>query len=275
MALKCSTCGDNMHYSEIDGKKYAVRCDLEDVYALKQYLTNEVKNIGPNLGFPDFDDRKSLLELKRIIPSETPLSRCLRKTVYIPAEFRTFYSHFLRFLMDTYQKNKKYSFLDSSENPNTFNSDKNYYNYLFMSGDVLRDCYFDKTENSKFKSITDLTIPSLLIYRLGAIESVYMQQKGSMLSELISARSNTGKPTWLLTSKPLTECDEIKTKDSLRVQIQCDFEKIILDSDDMIDEMSNDTHKVEKQNIKKIVSKVDDDDLMDGFHKKLKSNIAR
>lgn len=232
MAFKCNTCGDDMHSIFVEGKKKVIKCPLEDYYLVHQYLTKETRFIAKNLGIPDGTDKDSLLKLKDMVPDVTPLSEYLFKNVYIVSQYAEFYMHLLRFLLELYKPKSNYSFLDSQEDPNTFNVEKRYYNYLFMSGNILRDAFFGKGEFSKFKSISDLVVPSLVIYRLGTADHVYLKDVGAMLLELIETRANLGKPTWVFTSKPLLECDEIKSLDALRQKIMCYFPKIYLDEEE-------------------------------------------
>ena len=222
MAWNCDVCGENIHYQKLEnGKIVATQCPLEDYKTAKSYFSQELKFLPTR--FPDIpvtNDPEDLKLLKRLVPNETSLSKHITKrdkayqvkSMIVSGTLRTFYLHFVRFLIDFYGDNSTH-FVDSHEIAKA-----RQYNYLYLTGTLLRDCYFRNTHaQSRFKTMSDLVNPSLLIYGLGEIDGIFMKNKGDLLMEVLTSRRSQGKATWIVHSKPFSDCEEIKTSENLRL----------------------------------------------------------
>lgn len=224
MAWNCDVCGESIHYRKLpNGKIVATQCPLEDYKTVKSYLTQELKFLPTR--FPDMpltNDPHDLQLLKKLVPEKTPLSEFVNqkdkafqvKSLLVTGSLRTFYLHFVRFLIDFYGDNSVH-FVESHEIAMA-----KQFNYLWLTGTLLKDCFFrDTGPQSKFKSMSDLINPSLVIYGLGDVESYSMKNKGDLLMELLTSRRSHGKSTWVVYSKSFSDCDEVKTSENLRLYL--------------------------------------------------------
>ena len=60
------------------------------------------------------------------------------------------------------------------------------------------------------------SIPSLVIYPIGVVESIPHKGWGDILLELITQRESIGRPTWIVDSKGFRNCPEIESSERLR-----------------------------------------------------------
>jgi len=226
VAWNCDVCGEPIHYKkrESDGKIVATRCPLEKYKDVKAYLTQELKFLAGRFhDVPVTNDPEDLSILQNIVPNKTPLTDHMvkrdkvyqLKSLIISGSLRTFYLHFLRFLIDTYGDNSTH-FIESHEI-----ATGRQLNYLYLTETLMRDCYFSKNTNkdSKFRSMSDLINPSLLIYGLGEIDTIFMKNKGDILMEVLTSRRSQGKATWILHTKAFADCEEIQTSENLRLYL--------------------------------------------------------
>ncbi len=224
VAWNCDVCGEPIHFKKLEnGKIVATKCPLEQYKTVKSFFTQEIKYLPTK--YPDIpvtNSPEDLRKLKGLVPNTTPLSSFADKkdktyfvkSLLISCHLRTFYLHFVRFLSDFYGDNSVH-FIESGEI-----ATGNQFNYLWLTGTLLKDCFFRETGNqSKFKSMSDLINPSLVIYSLGEIESMQMKNKGDILMELLTSRHSHGKSTWIIYSKPFSDCDETKTSENLRLYL--------------------------------------------------------
>jgi len=225
VAWNCDVCGESLHYKKLDnGKIAAVSCPLEDYKNVRSYLTQDIRHL--HLRFPDVPistHPEDLKTIRNIVPRETPLNTSIIKrgkdfqvkSLIAKGSLRTFYLHYLRFLINFYGDNRVH-FVEAHEFAKA-----NQFNYLWLSTTLLRDCYLRNTHaQSKFKTMSDLLNPSLLIYGLGIVDGTYMKNKGDILMEVISSRYSQGKSTWIVHSKPFRECEEIQTCENLRLYLE-------------------------------------------------------
>lgn len=224
MAWTCDVCGDPIHYKKLEnGKIVATRCPLEEYKTVKAYFTQELKFLPTRFhDIPVTNDPEDLKLLKNLVPEETPLSTSLTrrdkayqvKSLLVTGSLRTFYLHFVRFLSDFYGDNTVH-FVEPHELASATQ-----FNYLWLTGTLLKDCFFrDTGPQAKFKSMSDLINPSLVIYNLGEIESMHMKNKGDILMELLTSRRSHGKSTWVVYSKSFSDCEEVKTSENLRLYL--------------------------------------------------------
>lgn len=224
MAWNCDVCGESIHFRKLDnGKVVATQCPLESYKTVRSYLTEELRFLaGTFHDVPVTSEPEDLKILKNIVPDKTALSDYISKkdrayqvkSMVVSGTLRTFYLHFLRFLTDFYGDNTTH-FIKANEIPTV-----KQFNYLLLTETMLRECYFNNTHaKSRFKTMSDFLNPSLLIYSLGAINGIFMKNKGDILMEVVTARRSQGKPTWIIHSKPFAECEEIKTSENLRLYL--------------------------------------------------------
>lgn len=224
MAWNCDVCGESIHFRKLDnGKVVATQCPLESYKTVRSYLTEELRFLaGTFHDVPVTSEPEDLKILKNIVPDKTALSDYISKkdrayqvkSMVVSGTLRTFYLHFLRFLIDFYGDNTTH-FIKANEIPTV-----KQFNYLLLTETMLRECYFNNTHaKSRFKTMSDFLNPSLLIYSLGAINGIFMKNKGDILMEVVTARRSQGKPTWIIHSKPFAECEEIKTSENLRLYL--------------------------------------------------------
>ena len=224
MAWNCDVCGEPIHYRKLEnGKIVAIPCTLEEYKTVKSYFSQEFKFLPAQFGDIPLTNRPEDLKLlKKLVPEKTSLSDYTFqqdkvyqvKSMIVSGTLRTFYLHFVRFLIDFYGDNKIH-FVESN-----VVALSHQFNYLWLTGTLLRDCYFRNTHAlSSFKTMSDLINPSLLIYALGAIDGIFMKNKGDLLMEVITSRRIQGKPTWIIHTKSFGECEEIKTSENLRLYL--------------------------------------------------------
>jgi len=224
VAWNCDVCGESIHFKKLDnGKIVATQCPLEDYKTVKSYYTPEMRFLPTR--FPDVpvtNDPEDLALLKKMVPEETALRSFVKKkdkafqvkSLLVTGSLRTFYLHFTRFLIDFYGDNSVH-YIEPHEVAKA-----RQFNYLWLTGTLLKDCFFrDTGPQSKFKSMSDLINPSLVIYGLGDVESYSMKNKGDLLMELLTSRRSHGKSTWVVYSKAFSECDEVKTSENLRLYL--------------------------------------------------------
>ena len=224
MAWNCDVCGESIHFRKLEnGKVVATPCPLEEFKTAKSYFSHEFKFLPTR--FPDVpltNSPEDLKILKNIVPETTPLSNYISKqdkayhvkSMIASGTLRTFYLNFVRFLIDFYGDNSIH-FVESHEIARSHQ-----FNYLWLTGTLLRDCYFRNTHaQSKFKTMSDLVNPSLLIYGLGEIDGIFMKNKGDLLMEVLTSRRSQGKSTWIVHSKPFADCEEITTSENLRLYL--------------------------------------------------------
>jgi len=224
VAWNCDVCGESIHYKKLEnGKIVALQCPIEDYKTVRSYLTDELRFLaGTFYDVPVTSSPEDLKILKSLVPETTVLSDYISrrdkahqvKSMIVSGNFRTFYLHFLRFLIDFYGDNSTH-FIKSNEVAKATQ-----FNYLWLTETMMRECYFNKTHaKSKFKTMSDFLNPSLLIYGLGSIDSTYMKNKGEILMEVLTSRRSQGKPTWILHTKPFADCDEVRTSENLRLYL--------------------------------------------------------
>jgi len=224
VAWNCDVCGEPIHFKKREnGKVVATQCPLETYKTVRSYLTEELRFLaGTFHDVPVTSDPEDLRILKNLVPEKTSLSDYISKrdrayqvkSMIVSGTLRTFYLHFLRLLTDFYGDNTTH-FVKANEIPTA-----KQFNYLLLTETMLRECYFNNTHaKSRFKTMSDFLNPSLLIYSLGAINGIYMKNKGDILMEVITARRSQGKPTWIIHSKPFNDCDEIKSSENLRLYL--------------------------------------------------------
>jgi len=224
VAWNCDVCGEKLHYRKLEnGKIVATQCPLEEYKTVKSYFTDEVRFL-PTIfhDIPLSNDPEDLKILQSLVPETTLLSNHITKkekvfqvrSLIASGSLRTFYLHFVRFLINFYGDNTVH-YIDSHEVARS-----RQFNYFWLSGTLLRDCYFRNTHaQSKFKTMSDLINPSLLLYTLGDVDSIPMKNKGDLLMEVLTSRRSQGKSTWIIHTRPFTECEEIKTSENLRLHL--------------------------------------------------------
>jgi len=224
VAWNCDVCGESIHYKKLkNGKIVATQCPLEEYKTVKSYFTQELRFLPTRFfDIPVTNDPEDLRLLKRLVPDVTPLSNFAKsfekafhvKSLLVTGSLRNFYLHFVRFLIDFYGDNSVH-FVESHEIAKL-----KQFNYLWLTGTLLKDCFFrDTGPKAKFKSMSDLINPSLVIYGLGDVESYSMKNKGDLLMELLTSRRSHGKSTWIVYSKAFSECEEVKTSENLRLYL--------------------------------------------------------
>jgi hypothetical protein len=246
VAWKCDVCGDNIHLKKIDGKNYPIRCPLEKYKNVKTYYTSELRQMLHYTFFDDFPLSNNSSDLKKfseMIPDSTPISKYVKKiqdveskeynlytkTLVIQGSIETFFTHFTKVLIDIYDDNKIH-YIDSP-----LLSEKEQFNYLWLSPTTMKDCWFrEGRKDSRFKSMTELGNPSLVIYPIGNVSAQSNAAWGNILLELITHRQSMGKPTWIVKTKDYNQCLEIKTSDELRTFLtrSSSIPTIALESDD-------------------------------------------
>ena len=207
----CDVCGEKMHTTEIKGKIVPVRCPLEPYKDHRLHLSAEMKFFNTSSGVPFGNTREELERLARIVPDESVLEGLHKKSAILKGSLFDFHVNFIRFLIYTYQYNTV-KFVDATQE-----AERGQYNYLYLTPDILKDAHFNNGE--RFKNISSLSKPKLLIYRLGSVSSVYMKEKGNMVKELLQNRLSLGKTTWLLLTTPMDQCDEISTSEEFRLML--------------------------------------------------------
>jgi hypothetical protein len=113
--------------------------------------------------------------------------------------------------------------------------EKEQFNYLWLSPTTMKDCWFrEGRKDSRFKSMTELGNPSLVIYPIGNVSAQNNAAWGNILLELITHRQSMGKPTWIVKTKSFNQCLEIKTSDELNTFLtrSSSIPTVILESDE-------------------------------------------
>jgi hypothetical protein len=242
-------CGDKIHLKRVNNKNYPVKCPLEKYKSVKSFYTPEFKQMLNYTFFDEFplsNNPEDLKKFSEYIPDETLLSDYVKRyedniskewviytrTLIVESSLETFFTHFTKTLIDIYDDNKIH-YVDSPQLPQ-----KTQFNYLWLSPTTLRECYFrEGRNNSRFKSMTELGNPSLVIYPLGSVTSVPNKSWGEILLDLITHRSSLGRPTWIVKSKDLNSCLEITSSEALRTYLtkSANIPTVQLDPDDLID----------------------------------------
>jgi len=224
VSWKCDVCGENIHIKRINGKNYPAPCPLESFKQVKSFYSEEFKQM---LAFLYSDSRalsnspESLKYFSKMVPEKTALTDYVYlnkteglvavKTLIIQASIETFFNHFNRVLIDIYGDNKIH-YIDSPQR-----AQQSQFNYLWLTPSTLRECYFrEGRASSRFKSMSELQYPSLVIYPIGSVMSVRHGSWGDILLDLITNRQAEGKPTWIVNSKGWGNCPEIESSDKLR-----------------------------------------------------------
>ena len=126
--------------------------------------------------------------------------------------------------------------------------EKSQFNYLWLSPTTLRECYFREGRNqSRFKSMTELSYPSLVIYPIGNVMSVSHGAWGDILLDLITHRESLGKPTWILESKSLNKCPEVQSSSKLESFLINEMPKLSLGDADVYEDASEILDMVDKK----------------------------
>lgn len=239
MALKCDVCGENIHLKRINGKNDVIRCPLEKYKVVKSFYTKEFKQVISGIYQGDICQSNSpegLIEFSKYIPEETEIMDYVKKyqntlfvsSLIIQARKDTFFNHFNRFLMDIYDDNKIH-FVDCTQEP-----ESQQFNYLWLTPSNLRECYFKEgLDNMRFKSMSQLTIPSLVIYPIGG-DSIEHKGWGDILLDMLTNRDAQGKPTWILKTKEFLKCQEVTSSEKLRSYLKAssNIPTLKLDIDD-------------------------------------------
>lgn len=221
MAFKCDVCGKGIHLKNINGKNYPIRCPLEKYKTVKTFYTKEFKQLLGGIFQGEIcqsDAPEGLEEFSQMIPDTTPLmdhfkkypNGVFTKTLIVESSKMFFFSHFNRVLIDLFDDNNLH-FVDCIQEAN-----QNQFNYLWLTPSNLRECYFrNGLESMRFKSMSELTIPSLVIYPIGG-DSIEHKGWGDILLDMLTNREAMGKPTWILKSKDFSKCQEIASSERLR-----------------------------------------------------------
>ena len=223
MAWKCDVCGENIHIKRENNKNKILRCPLEQFKKVKSFYTPDLKQL---LGFLLFDrdiplsnSPEGLKEFSEMVPNQTPLSDYITKydghiytkTLVIEATLGTFFNHFNRILIQIYDDNE-FHFIDPLQE-----AEKNEFNYFWLSPTHLRESYFKNgLDKVKLKSLSELAIPSLVLFPIGRVESVKHSAWGDILLDLITHRESVGRPTWIINTRGLNSCPEMKSSEGLR-----------------------------------------------------------
>jgi len=255
MAWKCDVCGENIHLKRINNRNYPVRCPLEKFRNVKGYYTPELKQMLNYTFFDEFplsNNAQDLAKFSEMIPEETPISKFIKKiqdseskehrlytkTLVLQGSIETFFTHFTRTLINIYDDNKIH-YIDSPQFPQ-----KEQFNYLWLTPTAMKDCWFrEGRKDSRFKSMTELGRPSLVIYPIGNVSAQANSAWGNILLELITHRQTEGKPTWIVKTKDYSKCLEIQSSEELRTFLtrSSNIPTVVLDEeeDNLIEDVSN------------------------------------
>lgn len=248
MAWKCDVCGEGIHLKKINGRNYPIRCPYEKFKNVKSYYTPELNQMLHYTFFDEFplsNNPEDLKSFSDMIPEETPINKYIKKiqdyeskeynlytkTIVIQGSIETFFTHFTRVLIDIYDDNKIH-YIDSPLQP-----EREQFNYLWLSPTTMKDCWFrEGRKDSRFKSMTELGNPSLVIYPIGNVSAQNNAAWGNILLELITHRQSLGKPTWIVKTKSYNQCLEIKTSDELHTFLNrsANIPTVVLESDEEI-----------------------------------------
>lgn len=260
MAWKCDVCGGNIHLKRVNNRNYPVRCPLEKFKNVKSYFAPEFKQMLNYTFFDEFplsDNPSDLEAFSELIPENTPISNYVKKikneesnthnlytkTLIIQGSMESFFTNFTRVLIDIYDDNSIH-YIDSTQLP-----DKEQFNYLWLSPTTMKDCWFrEGRKDSRFKSMSELGNPSLVIYPIGYVSAQSNAAWGNILLELITHRQSMGKPTWIVKTKDFNKCLEIQSSDDLRSFLtrSSNIPTVTLESDDFLVEDVSDSKIITK-----------------------------
>lgn len=221
MAFKCDVCGKGIHLKNIDGKNYPIRCPLEKYKVVKTFYTKEFRQVLGGIFQGEIcqsDAPEGLEEFAQMIPETTPLMDHVKKypngiftkNLIIESSKEFFFTNFNRVLIDIYDDNSIH-FVDCIQEAN-----QNQFSYLWLTPSNLRECYFKNgLETMRFKSMSELTIPSLVIYPIGG-DSIEHKGWGDIVLDMLTNRDAMGKPTWILKCKDFSKCQEVASSEKLR-----------------------------------------------------------
>lgn len=223
MTWKCDVCGESIHIKRENNRNRILRCPLEQYKKVKSFYTSEIRQLLGLLLFdkdiPLSNSPEGLKEFGELIPDETPLMEYVKKydgsiytkTLLIQASLATFFNHFNRVLINVYDNNE-FHFIEPLQEV-----EKNEFNYFWLSPTHLRESYFKSgLDKAKLKSLTELGIPSLVLFPIGAVDSIKHSGWGNILLDLLTHREAVGKPTWIINTKGLNSCPEIKSSEELK-----------------------------------------------------------
>lgn len=221
MAFKCDVCGEGIHLKNIEGKNYPIRCPLEKYKVVKTFYTKEFKQVLGGIFQGEIcqsNEPEGLRDFSEMIPETTPLMDHVKKypngvftkNLIIDSSKEFFFVHFNRVLIDIYDDNKVH-FVDCIKE-----AEGHQFNYLWLTPSNLRECYFKNgLEGMRFKSMSELTLPSLVIYPIGG-DSIEHKGWGDIVLDMLTNRDALGKPTWILKSKDFSRCQEVASSEKLR-----------------------------------------------------------
>jgi len=250
VALKCDVCGKPIHLKKIENKQYPIKCPLEKFKEVKYFYTKEFKQLLNGLFSGESfisNSPEALEEFSKVIPETTLIMEHVKKydneiytkNLIIQSSKENFFLHFNRVLIDVFENNDIH-FVDCTQE-----IEKNQFNYLWLTPSNLRECYF-KTglDNLRFKSLSELSIPALVIYPIGG-DSVENKAWGDILLDLLTNRESLGKPTWILKSREFSKCQEITSSEKLRSYMTRNSKTPTIEIDSDIDS-GGDAHDFEQ-----------------------------
>ena len=174
---------------------------------------------------------QTLLLIKKIQDVESKEHNLYTKTLVLQGSMETFFTHFTRVLIDIYDDNKIH-YVDSPQFP-----EKEQFNYLWLNPTHAKDCWLrEGRKDSRFKSMSELGNPSLLIYPIGTVLAHTNAAWGNILLEIITSRQSMGKPTWIVKTKDYNKCMEIQTSEELRTFLtrSSNLPTVVMDPDEDI-----------------------------------------
>jgi hypothetical protein len=243
MAWKCDVCGESIHIKRENNRNRILRCPLEQYKKVKSFYTPELRQLIASVLFdkdlPLSNSPEGLRAFQELIPDKSPLEDYVKshdsciysKNLIIQATLSNFFNHFNRILIKIYDSNEIH-FIEPLQE-----ADKHEYNYFWLSPTHLRESYFKNgLEKAKLKSLTELGIPSLVLFPIGSVDSVKHSAFGDILLDLITHRSALGKPTWMINTKDLSQCPEVKSSEGLRKYLSSPERTYLkLDPDGLLD----------------------------------------
>jgi len=215
MAMLCDVCKGPIHIKEENGKKIVMACPLEPFKKIRNFYSPEFAGLFGRVFNRSLDvcggDPEGLKKLSTMIPPTTDLNYFVNfnsenglylNTGIIQNNVSDFFKHFTRLLISIYYY-KGIHYVDNFQEPK-----RNQFNYLWLNPTKLRECYFNNG-SSPFKTMTDLCVPSLVIYPLGEVTSHENKAWPNTVMDLISNRRAEGKATWVLQTASLGDCIEV------------------------------------------------------------------
>ena len=249
----CDTCNQPFHFKKDktgklireDGKLIPERCPLDPFKYVKSFYTQEIKQLLGKVFLDDSclgNDPDSLKKFSEYIPEKTKLMDYIyfpkdnptvyAKNVIIESAMDTFFAHYTKFLINIFYGNK-YHYVDCITEVQL-----NQFNYLWLSPTILRECYFkNDSKKNRFRTMSDLAIPSLVIYPIGSVESVEHSAWGDILVDMMMLRDSMGKATWLVNSRGLNKCPEMRSSEKLREHLK-NYPQLILDDIEVLNTVS-------------------------------------